>query len=367
LAQANELERTILWVSHIVIAHGESRPHMQPELRPQGWHPDPPNPERSVEEARQIADRLAERLARQPEDFAAVAREFSDDVVSRNNGGSLGGVHAHRLPMLYLDALAALRVEELSRVIRIPLGFVILKRREPPADREISGERILFHHRDALPPPEEGVQSRRREEALAAAEQVVERVRAGVPFETVLGELARFDDTQSGNIGAWSTRNPGEIPLEIEALDRVRVGELVGPIETPYGFAVLKRTAVTSPRLPDADPPARFELPSPEVAQLKPMIEEGDGKLLALNTRELAKQAVAAMQLDSSKTQELAGLFEELAAFFENHASPEEGAARAQSFERAQAAFLTTLGPARHRQLNAVIDAWITRQIMGSF
>jgi hypothetical protein len=465
LAQPSELEQVILWVSHIVITHRDSKPEAVPQLRPRGWRPDPPNPDRSVETALETAKSIAERLARRPEDFAAVAREFSDDLLTRSAGGSLGGVRANQLPALYLDALFAFHVGEVSRVIRTPLGFTVLMQRAPPPDTEVSAKRLLFRHRDAVPPLAKGPTARTRAEALAAAQEAVARLRSGAtPFDSLLPESDSIDAMQPGDIGVWKLRDPGNLSREVEALDRLRVGEFSDPIETMSGVVVLQRTAVTArPRyamqsirisvdeenpeadgglsepaaraaslaarldghpelfdtflaqyccrepqrwshghgasslepvldqlaigqiapkpiewnrhyyipkrlepssLPDDTPP-RFELPAPVAAQLPPMVEEGHGPFLALRTRELAKEAVASMQLDASLSAELSRLFEELAAFFEAHPGPADGRARVQSLESTQAAFLKTLGPERYRQLNTAIDAWTTRQILG--
>jgi hypothetical protein len=466
LAQRHELDQAILWVSHIVIAHRNSRPEAEYHFRPLGWRPDPPNPERSEEAALEAAVQLAERLGKTPEDFAAVARRSSDDVVTRDAGGSLGGVRPMQLPPDYVDALAALRVGEVSRVIRTNLGFTILMRRPPPADIEVAGRRILFRHRTAIAAPYDEKIERTRAQALALAQQAVENLRSGATtFDALAVESDSASVVHGGDMGVWKLRDPGDFPRQIDALGRLLVSEISDPIESVFGFEVLQRIEVTpriryamqsiqidvDPRdepgsgaslspLPLAesiaarlaespelfpsmlenyccvtvqrwsagrglpgidqvleqlaigaiaakpvrsgmhyyipkrldptsfpeDPPPRYELPAPNAAQLAPMVEYGEGSFIAQRTRELAKEVLASMELEPSQSAELSRLFEDLATAFEANPHPKDGLLRVEKLESTQASFFKVLGPTRHRQLNDVIDAWITRLIMST-
>jgi hypothetical protein len=246
LAQPEELRQVVLWVSHIVIAHEGSNPASERRLRPMGWHPDPPNPARSEGAALEMAQSLAERLARHPEDFERAARDLSDDVVTRRWGGSLGGVLANRLPPAYLDALSAVRIGEVSRVVRTGLGFAILLQHPPPADMEVSGDRILVRHRDADARPEDAKVERTRDEARVVAEAIVKRLRSSeTTFEALVASSDSVRWRQPGDMGVWKTRNPMGMSLQVEALSRLKVGEISDPIESNAGFEVLQRTTGT--------------------------------------------------------------------------------------------------------------------------
>ncbi len=80
---------------------------------------------------------LAERRARAEqalsrlnagEAFEAVAKEYSDDSASRENGGRLGTRTADRLPDLFVAAIQPLQVgQRTSELLQSPAGFHILK------------------------------------------------------------------------------------------------------------------------------------------------------------------------------------------------------------------------------------------------
>lgn len=72
---------------------------------------------------------LAERLSRaaQTEDFAALARRYSDDASTRDNGGVLAATHLAELSPALQRIVASLDVGEASAVVVVPSGFAVLK------------------------------------------------------------------------------------------------------------------------------------------------------------------------------------------------------------------------------------------------
>ena len=106
LAPFSELNQTALWVSHIVIRYAGSD---ATPFRVIGWSPDPEAPARSQEEALERAATVADLARKSPGTFSHLAATYSDDVVTKDRGGSLGGVRAGQLPEEYLDALADMK------------------------------------------------------------------------------------------------------------------------------------------------------------------------------------------------------------------------------------------------------------------
>jgi hypothetical protein len=101
-----------------------------------------------LEQARALAQQVAERLQHRPEEFEAVARELSEDVATKPLGGVLGTRSAAdylRAPEV-LDAVATLRPGDVSRVVETQYGFHILKRLRMPEERMLAGARILISH-----------------------------------------------------------------------------------------------------------------------------------------------------------------------------------------------------------------------------
>jgi hypothetical protein len=208
------------------------------------WRPDPPMPNRTDGEALSRALEVAGLAARDPDRFAQLARTYSDDLVTRDAGGSLGGVRAGQLPSEYRDALAVLKPGETSRVLRTALGYCVLKRRPPPPEGQVAGKRIVVRYTGTVGGPR-GVESPRpRETALELARELAEQAKSGATsFDTLVNEYSEnVDAAQSGDMGVWSVRDPGFIPREVERLDGLRVGEVAPPMDSVFGFEILLRT-----------------------------------------------------------------------------------------------------------------------------
>jgi hypothetical protein len=243
LAMFEELDRTPLWIGHIAIRHSQSQPEA---FRPFGWSPDSPPPNRSVAEAWALAEKVAALAAAAPNDFEELARKYSEDLVSKDDGGMLGGVRASQLVSSgFLDVLAALKPGEVSKPFRTPYGFQILKRYAPPPEEKVAGERIVIGYRSAVSLAVEPQRS--RAEALLLAKDVAEQALKGAQdFGTLVERYSESaDKSQHGDIGVYSTRDPGYMPVEVQRLARLKVGEVTGPIDGPAGFEILRRVPVT--------------------------------------------------------------------------------------------------------------------------
>jgi parvulin-like peptidyl-prolyl isomerase len=68
----------------------------------------------------------AERRVLAGEDFAAVAREASDDM-SKANGGDFGWIGSEAIPAQFLGRVWAIEPGELSEVLRGPFSFVLMQ------------------------------------------------------------------------------------------------------------------------------------------------------------------------------------------------------------------------------------------------
>lgn len=237
----NDLDRTTLWIGHIVIRHQDSDPRL---FRGGDWRPDEPKA-RSVAEARALAERIAAKVAVAPQQFEQLARTYSDDAVSRGDGGMLGGVRASQLVHIdFLDALATLKVGEVSRPFATPFGIHIIKRYPPPADAQVAGERIVIRYRGVFG---EGPPSpRSRAEALALAQDLATQARRSPGTFRALVERHSegADRGRHGDLGVYSTKDPGEWPVEIFHLAQLAVGQVAGPLDSRIGFEVLKRVPV---------------------------------------------------------------------------------------------------------------------------
>jgi hypothetical protein len=245
MATFDELDRATLWVGHIVIRHKHSNPE---GFRMMDWRPDSPNPDRNVARALTLAEKVASLAAESPDTFEELARKYSEDVVTKDDGGALGGVRVSQLRNLdFLDALATLKPGEVSKAFRTPYGFHILKRYAPPREEQVAGQRIVIGYRGVFDRPGESRRSRAEAETLAR-DVATQAKKDPASFGTLAERYSESAERlQQGDIGVFSTRDPGYLPLEVHRLARLEVGEVTGPHDSCYGYEILKRSAV-SPR-----------------------------------------------------------------------------------------------------------------------
>lgn len=200
-----------------------------------------------VTELQAKAERVLQR-ARAGEDFAALAREFSD-AQDRANGGQLGLRTADRYPTLFVDATRTLAPGGIVGPLRSGAGFHVVKlleRRQPglpPATVTQS------HARHILLVPSTQLSEA---QAVAKLRDFKRRIQAG---ETDFATLARQNSqdgsaAQGGDLG-WA--NPGMFVPEFErAMDGLAPGQISEPLISRFGVHLIqlieRRTAALSER-----------------------------------------------------------------------------------------------------------------------
>lgn len=98
--------------------------------------------ERGDEAARARAEEARKRLAA-GDDFATVAREYSDDPTTKDKGGALPFVSRKKLAPDYAKAVFALsKVGEISTPIKAPLAYHVVRLEERHAERTRSFDEV---------------------------------------------------------------------------------------------------------------------------------------------------------------------------------------------------------------------------------
>lgn len=244
-----QLSHVVLWVSQLLVRHDGS-PAGEVPFAPSQWQSEPPAPTRTRAEAAALAVRLAAEAQRSPDTFAELVARHSDDIVTRDSGGSLGGITASAFleqPQV-LDALAATPIGGVTRPVETPYGFHIFQRRAPPRESAVSGAHIVIGHDDARWLHEftsrRPVPSRTRAQALQLATHLYQELRSAPErFLSLLDEYSEHRDARwGGDFGRWSTREPTPFARELEVLQQLRVGEASAPIDSLFGFQVILRT-----------------------------------------------------------------------------------------------------------------------------
>jgi parvulin-like peptidyl-prolyl isomerase len=93
----------------------------------QGSERAPPSITRSRDEARTRANDVLRR-ARAGEDFAALARQYSDEPGASQSGGDLGTFGPGQMVPPFEQAAFALAVNAISDIVETPFGFHVIQR-----------------------------------------------------------------------------------------------------------------------------------------------------------------------------------------------------------------------------------------------
>lgn len=109
----------------------------------------------------------------------------------------------------------------------------------PPATDELNAAHIIIMHKDSerVPP---GI-SRTKEEALLLAQQVAEMAKADdADFSALAQEHSDGPSAPNGgNLGNFSPRQM--VPAFSQAVLAMAVGDVSDPVETPFGYHVIRR------------------------------------------------------------------------------------------------------------------------------
>ena len=84
--------------------------------------------------------------------------------------------------------------------------------------------------------------TRTKDEAKARAEEGLKKIKDGKKFEDIVGEYS--DEPGAGQRGGDLGTFPkgAMVPQFQEGLEKVKVGEVSGLVETPFGYHVILRT-----------------------------------------------------------------------------------------------------------------------------
>ncbi len=207
---------------------------------------EPPRDLTPAEEA-QLAAENKEAKARSQEllqarkngtDFAELVAEYSEDSSTKNNGGYIGFLPQNSIAPLYDWAADHKEGDVSDTIIETDLGYHILSRGgEREGKLQFQTSHILICYLGA----QDCTQTRSKEEAKQLAQSLFDQANAD-NFAALAEEQS--DDAQTsingGELG-WF-QSGGLVPAFEEAVLAANVGEIIGPVETPYGFHVIYKT-----------------------------------------------------------------------------------------------------------------------------
>ncbi|MBD3220396.1 hypothetical protein GF314_04065 [bacterium] len=216
--------RPTLAMSHVLVSYS-------------GLATAPTGLERSREEARERARRIAVLLRTDRGDLADLARRYSDDPTATHNAGYLGIFREGDLDPAIEAVVCSLEVGRIGGPVETAHGFHVV-RREPV--RRLKIHHLLVAHRDAVLADRHV--RRDRAEAARIARALRRKAAAG---DADLCELAtRFSDDQENRqqCGRLGWVEPGMLaPTAERAVFSLEPGEISEVVESEYGFHIFWR------------------------------------------------------------------------------------------------------------------------------
>jgi peptidyl-prolyl cis-trans isomerase SurA len=194
-------------------------------------------PEQATPEQVEVRVRKVEEAMRQLRsggDFGQVAASFSD-APDALQGGNLGWRPPARLPTIFVDPIRSLKPGQISGVLRSAAGFHIVKlietrsRKDPTVVEQTRVRHILVKVNEVTS----------EADAKAKIERIKERIDLGAKFD----EQAKLnsEDGSASKGGELGWISPGDTVPDFEAaMARLKVGELSGPVRTPFGWHLIE-------------------------------------------------------------------------------------------------------------------------------
>ena len=185
--------------------------------------------------------------ARAGADFAALAREHSQDETNAANGGDLGLFGRGRMVPEFENAAFALAAGEVSDPVRSPFGFHVIKVTEK--QEEIT--QPFAEVRGAI----ENVLKRERSSSRATALAGAIAAEAATPEELERAAAARGYELQESGFAARGEPILGlGLAQEVSAQAfAIEPGAVAGPIPTPSGPAFVTVIDVQAPYIPEIE------------------------------------------------------------------------------------------------------------------
>ena len=170
--------------------------------------------------------------------FEAMAKQYSDDKGTKDNGGDVGYVTGLSTVYPFENAVYGTPVGKMSKPFRTQFGYHILKVLDKHADRgQVKVAQILI-----TTPKSKG------DAGLAAARQRVDSIEVmlknGTPFYELVKKYSedKYTVNDSGNMKAFGA---GKMTAAFEnaAFALKKPGDISEPIKTEYGYHIIKLRA----------------------------------------------------------------------------------------------------------------------------
>ena len=190
-----------------------------------------------LERLRARAEEVVKR-ARAGDDFAALAREFSDANQRGRDGGVLGLRTADRYPDLFVNSVQHARVGEIVGPVKSGAGFHIIKLLERKQNNELPDVKIPQTHVHHILLRISATQS--EQIARDRAADFKRRIESGqISFENLARQQSQDESAADGGDVGWTM--PGQFVPELEqTMDNLRVGQISDPVVSRFGVHLIR-------------------------------------------------------------------------------------------------------------------------------
>lgn len=167
-------------------------------------------------------------------DFAAIAKEKSEDPSAKENSGDLGFFTAMRMVYPFESAAYNTPVGELSMPVRTQFGYHLLSVAEK---RPARGEILAAHIMIKLP---ENANDEQKAESKKKADEVYEKLKSGESFSGLAQQYSE-DRGSAGKGGVLPWFGTGRMvkPFEDAAFALENEGDFSEPVLTSYGYHII--------------------------------------------------------------------------------------------------------------------------------
>jgi len=165
------------------------------------------------------------------EDFARLAREFSDDPASARRDGDLGLIGRGEFVPEFETAAFALNDGEISDIVQTQFGFHIIQMIER------RGEKIHTRHILVSVTPSEQDEQRTYDQLMEIRQKALD----GTPFEELALEYSDDENVKKdkGHLGVFEIDRLA-VPQFKTVVATLKPGEISLPFKTDYGYHIVK-------------------------------------------------------------------------------------------------------------------------------
>jgi peptidyl-prolyl cis-trans isomerase D len=207
------------------------------------------NDQRTDEQARQRIEEAKKRL-QGGADFAAVAREVSEDPASKDSGGSLGYFGRNRMVKEFEDAAFGAPTGQLVGPVRSSFGYHLIE----VLDKRPGGVRSLAEVKEQIRARLTAESARQLAEGRA--KELASKLAKDKPRSAEgLRSLAQDPIVTFAETGRFGAQEPvpslGSSPAFSTAAFALKKGEVSAAVQVPQGWAVLYLKEVHPPRVPE--------------------------------------------------------------------------------------------------------------------